>query len=380
MEYPQLPFIDLKKQYERVKDDLAPRLEKVLSSAAFIQGPEVRELEAELARHAGVSRVVCCANGTDALLLPLMAWNVKAGDAVFCPAFTFIATSEVISLCGGTPVFVDVDPVTFNMDAADLDKKIQETRRRGEWVPRAVITVDLFGLPADYQSLRRVADKYGLLMLEDAAQGFGGRIGGTAAGNFGDAAATSFFPAKPLGCYGDGGAVLTNDLNLAAVVKSLGVHGAGDDKYEHLRIGLNSRLDTLQAAVLLSKLKIFPEELELRRKAAELYHERLRGLVEIPRVPEGCYSAWAQYTVKVPAERRDGVREFLKSRGIPSMVYYPKPLHLQPAYRACGGRRGDCPVSERLALEVLSLPMHPYLTEGDADRVAGALREALEGK
>ncbi|MDR2338862.1 MAG: DegT/DnrJ/EryC1/StrS family aminotransferase [Deltaproteobacteria bacterium] len=381
MEYPQLAFIDLKRQYERIKGDLSPRLEKVLSSAAFIQGPDVRELEEELAAYVKVRHAVTCANGTDALTLPLLAWDLRPGDAVFCPTFTFIATSEVVSLRGATPVFVDVDPVTFNMDPKDLENKIRLLRSAGEYVPRAVITVDLFGLPADYDAIRKVAEAHDLLILEDAAQGFGGRIGEREAGSFGNAGATSFFPAKPLGCYGDGGAVFTDDPALAEALRSLRAHGQGSDKYEHVRIGQNSRLDTLQAAVLLSKLKAFPEELELRQRAAKGYEERLSGIVTTPKVPKGFLSSWAQYTVRVPSGQRGRIAASMKARGVPTMVYYPRPVHLQPAYRPFGGRKGDCPVAEALSSEVLSLPMHPYLTEADQDQVAGALKAALsEGR
>jgi dTDP-4-amino-4,6-dideoxygalactose transaminase len=378
VEYPQLAFIDLKKQYEVIKDDLRPRLDKVLERTAFIGGEEVKALEEGLMAYTGVKHVISCANGTDALILPLMAWDIRPGDALFCPAFTFIATSEVVSLRGGTPIFVDVDPLTFNMDVGDLERKIQIVRKGGEYIPRAVITVDLFGLPADYKPISEVAKAHGLLVLEDAAQGFGGEIGGVPAGNFGDAAATSFFPAKPLGCYGDGGAVFTNDSELRETLSSIKSHGAGSHKYEHVRIGQNSRLDTLQAAVLLSKLKAFPEELKLRQEKARGYDSRLSGVVEIPRVPEGFLSSWAQYTVKVAPEKRDSIMAHMKERGVPTMIYYPLPLHLQKAYRAYGGRQGDCPVAERLCREVLSLPMHPYLTDVEQDQVADALKSALE--
>ncbi|MDR1040807.1 MAG: DegT/DnrJ/EryC1/StrS family aminotransferase [Deltaproteobacteria bacterium] len=373
-----MPFIDLKTQYEAIREDLESRLGKVLRSAAFINGPEVRELEAELAGYVGVAEAVCCANGTDALTLPLMAWGVGPGDAVFCPTFTFIATAEVASLRGATPVFVDVDPATFNIDAADLERKIAAVEAAGKLKPRLVVTVDLFGLPADYRAARLVADAHGLPILEDAAQGFGGTIADERAGRFGLAAATSFFPAKPLGCYGDGGAIFTSDGALADVLRSLRGHGAGADRYEHVRVGVNSRLDTLQAAVLLAKLKAFPGELDARNRAAARYTEALEDTVAVPRVPDGYGSSWAQYTVRLPGgTSRDAVQARMREEGVPTMVYYPKPLHLQPAYLPLGGRPGDCPQAERLCGEVLSLPMHPYLDEGTQARVVRALRGAL---
>ncbi|MDR3154062.1 MAG: DegT/DnrJ/EryC1/StrS family aminotransferase [Deltaproteobacteria bacterium] len=374
-----LPFIDLKRQLEAIRGDLEPRLAKVLASAAFIQGPEVKELEEALSAFTGGTEAVSCANGTDALTLPLLAWGAGPGDAVFCPAFTFIATAEVASLRGASPVFVDVDPVTFNMDAADLGRKIEKVKAGGALRPFCVVTVDLFGLPADYAAIKKAADAFSLPILEDAAQGFGGAIGQVRAGNFGAAAATSFFPAKPLGCYGDGGAVFTRDPSLASALRSLRVHGAGADRYEHARVGMNSRLDTLQAAVLLAKLKAFPAELASRQRAAARYAELLGDAVETPVVPDGFYSAWAQYTVKIPGGRRDLVQARLKERGIPSMIYYPRPLHLQPAYLPLGGRPGDCPAAERLCAEALSLPMHPYLDDETQVRVAEALRDALKG-
>ncbi|MDR2613345.1 MAG: DegT/DnrJ/EryC1/StrS family aminotransferase [Deltaproteobacteria bacterium] len=374
-----LPFIDLKKQYEAIREDLEPRLARILGDAAFIQGPEVKELETALAGFAGAAECVTCANGTDALTLPLLAWDIGPGDAVFCPAFSFIATAGVVSLRHATPVFVDVDPVTFNIDAGDLARKIRGVKAGGRLAPRAVVTVDLFGLPADYDAVRAVAGAEGLLVLEDAAQGFGGEIGGRRAGSLGAVSATSFFPAKPLGCYGDGGAVFTSDAGLADTLRSLRAHGAGADRYEHVRIGMNSRLDTLQAAVLLAKLRAFPAELLARQEAADRYDGLLRGLVETPRIPVGFRSSWAQYTVRIPGGRRDGVQRLMRERGIPTMVYYPRPLHLQPAFLAHGGGPGDCPVAERLSGEVLSLPMHPYLEAGIQGRVAEALREALRG-
>jgi dTDP-4-amino-4,6-dideoxygalactose transaminase len=377
MEQEKLPFVDLKAEYGSLRGDILGRLERVLGSASFINGPEVAELEGALAEYVGARHVVTCANGTDALLLPLMAWDIRPGDAVFVPAFTFVATAEVAVLRGATPVFVDVDPATFNMDPADLERKIQGVRAAGELIPRAVVPVDLFGLVADYEAIRRVAAPHGLLILEDAAQSFGALRGGKPAGTFGDAAATSFFPAKPLGCYGDGGAIVTDDDSLAKALRCLRNHGSGAEKYEHVMVGRNSRLDTIQAAVLLAKLPRLPEALRRRREAAARYEGLLAGAVRAPKAPGGHDPAWAQYTVRVPPGRRDAVRAAMASEGVPTMVYYPVPLHLQPAYRPFGGRRGDCPVAEGLAAEVLSLPMHHHLEPSQQERVANALRAAL---
>jgi dTDP-4-amino-4,6-dideoxygalactose transaminase len=382
-EIPALPFIDLKSQYERIKDKLDARFRKILSSAGFVMGPELRELEGALAEYVGVSECVSCANGTDALSLALMVHEVGPGDAVFCPSFTFIATAEVISLRGATPVFVDSDLATFNIDPEDLKRKIRALRKIGEFIPKGIVTVDLFGLPADYDKAEAIAKEYGLFVIEDAAQGFGGRIGERRAGSFGDMAGTSFFPAKPLGCYGDGGAVFTRDKNYAELLRSYRLHGQGREKYEHARVGMNSRLDSLQAAVLLEKLSIFPEELELRQKVAVGYFERLKGVsgLVLPSVKPGFLSSWAQYTVRLPKEAKGAARDkiiaSLKAKGVPLMVYYPKPLHLQPAYLTGAGKRGDCPAAEKLSEEVLSLPMHPYLGEEDQDRIAKALAEEI---
>ncbi|MDR1043963.1 MAG: DegT/DnrJ/EryC1/StrS family aminotransferase [Candidatus Adiutrix sp.] len=373
-----MDFIDLKKQYQVLGPAIRAGIERVLERAAFINGPEVGELEKELAAYVGVSEAVACANGTAALEMLLMALDLGPGDAVFCPAFTFIATAEVVALRGARPVFVDIDPRTYNIDPAHLAVKIEEVRRAGRFRPRAVIAVDLFGLPADYQRLEPLAEKHGLIILEDAAQGFGGRQGTRRAGAFGRAAATSFFPAKPLGCYGDGGALLTDDPELAGKLRSIRGHGAGRDRYEHLRLGTNSRLDSLQAAVLLVKLKAFPGELEERQRVAARYGRRLSGLPSTPFIPEGCLSSWAQYTLRVPAEKRAGIMAALKEKGLPTMIYYPRPLHLQPAFAAYGGRSGDLPASEKASAEVLSLPLHPYLSDGEVDSIAEKFLESLD--
>ena len=318
---------------------------------------------------------ISCANGTDALTLALKTWNIGAGDAVFVPDFTFFATAEVVSLEGATPVFVDVDSDTFNMDPACLEKAIQKTLQEGKLSPKVIITVDLFGLPANYPVLREIANKYKLLILEDGAQGFGGNINGKKACSFGDISTTSFFPAKPLGCYGDGGAVFTDNDEWAAIIDSLRVHGKGSFKYDNVRIGLNSRLDTIQAAILQVKFKAFVEnELEEINQAASLYTERLNGLVKTPIVPEGYYSSWAQYTIVLKNRgERDGLQAFLKEKGIPGMVYYPKPLHGQTAYRHLEYKEDSSPVTEMLCNCVLSLPVHPYLSSEQIDLVCGEI-------
>lgn len=373
-----MEFIDLKKQYEILGPDIRSGIEAVLASARYINGPQVGELEKALSEYMGVRETVACGNGTASMEMALMALGVGPGDAVFCPSFTFIATAEVVSLRGARPVFVDIDPRTYNIDPSDLEEKIKRVKSEGRYKARGIIPVDLFGLPADYPALEALAEKHGLFILEDAAQGFGGRLGGRVAGSFGLVGSTSFFPAKPLGCYGDGGAVMTDDAELAGALRSLRVHGAGSHKYEHVRLGTNSRLDTLQAAILLVKLRAFPGELEARQRVAARYGRNLAdGRLTLPWVPEGCLSSWAQYTVRVPAEKRDRLMTSLADKGIPSMIYYPRPLHLQPAFSVLGGQEGDLPESEKASREVLSLPMHPYLSDAEVDAVSAALLEAL---
>ena len=371
-----MQFIDLKSQYTRIQSDVDARIRAVLERQAFIQGPEVGELEGELAAFTGAGRVVTCANGTDALQLALMALNVGPGDAVFVPSFTYTATAEVILLLGARPVFVEADANTFNMDFDDADAAIERVRKEGVLRPAVLMTVDLFGLPVDYDRARALADRHGLGFISDAAQGFGASYRGRRVGsNLADITTTSFFPAKPLGCYGDGGAVFTDDDRLADVIRSICLHGKGDAKYDVVRVGVNSRLDTLQAAILLPKLAIFADELEKRHSVARAYEARLRDKVSTPIMPSGeDRFAWAQYTIKV--DDRDAVQARLKAAGIPSNVYYPRPMHLQPAYIEFGGGEGSLPVSERLSGTVLSLPMHPYLTAADIDRVCDALLRA----
>lgn len=359
-----IQFIDLAYQYEKLKIEIKKNIENVLEHGKYIQGPEVQELELKLAEYVGVKYAVTCSSGTDALLMPLMAWGIEKGDAVFTTPFTFIATAEVISLLGAMPVFVDVDPVTYNINPQLLESSIQKVQAEGRLTPKAVISVDLFGLPAEYDKLETITSKYGIKLLEDGAQSFGGVYKGRRAGSFGNAAGTSFFPAKPLGCYGDGGAIFTNDQELCAKLKSIRVHGQGSDKYENVRMGLNGRLDTIQAAILLAKLSIFNEELILRNKVADRYTQGLRGIVKTPEIPEGCLSSWAQYSVlSQNSEERKKLQKVMEIEGIPTAVYYPKPLHLQAAFAGMGHKKGDFPVAEDISSRILSLPMHPYLTD-----------------
>ena len=374
-----MQFRDLKKQYQVLKSEMDQAMLDAVASGAFIMGKQVKELEASLAEYVGVKHCVSCANGTDALTLALKTWNIGAGDAVFVPDFTFFASAEVISLEGATPVFVDVDADTFNMDVKSLKEAVENTVLEGKLTPKVIITVDLFGLPANYPEIREIADNYGLRILEDGAQGFGGEINGKRACSFGDISTTSFFPAKPLGCYGDGGAVFTDNDEWAVVLDSLRVHGKGSFKYDNVRIGVNSRLDTLQAAILNVKFDAFKNyEVEDINKAADLYTVKLKGVVKTPIVPEGYYSSWAQYTITLEnREQRDGLQAFMKEQGIPTMVYYPKPLHEQTAYKALGYGEGACPVTEHLCETVLSLPIHPYITEEDVQLVCEKIKEYL---
>lgn len=367
-----MQFRDLKKQYEVLKKDIDQAMIDVAASSAYIMGKPVKELEAALAEYVGVKHCVSCGNGTDALTIALKVLGVGAGDAVFVPDFTFFASAEVISLEGAHPVFVDVEEESFNICAADLEAKVQQTIAQGQYTPKAVIAVDLFGLPANYPAVREVADRYGLKIIEDGAQGFGGTLNGKRACGFGDIGTTSFFPAKPLGCYGDGGAIFTDSDEYAALADSFRVHGKGSFKYDNVRIGVNSRLDTLQAAILQVKFHAFCDyELDAVNKAAAMYTERLSGVVDTPVVPEGYYSSWAQYTIKLKdKESRDALQSALKEAGIPSMVYYPTPMHKQTAHAPYGPYADDlCPVATSLCDRVLSLPIHPYITEEDVEMV-----------
>lgn len=367
-----MQFRDLKKQYEVLKKDIDQAMIDVAASSAYIMGKPVKELEAALAEYVRVKHCVSCGNGTDALTIALKVLGVGAGDAVFVPDFTFFASAEVISLEGAHPVFVDVEEESFNICAADLEAKVQQTIAQGQYTPKAVIAVDLFGLPANYPAVREVADRYGLKIIEDGAQGFGGTLNGKRACGFGDIGTTSFFPAKPLGCYGDGGAIFTDSDEYAALADSFRVHGKGSFKYDNVRIGVNSRLDTLQAAILQVKFRAFRDyELDAVNKAAAMYTERLSGVVDTPVVPEGYYSSWAQYTIKLrDRATRDALQSALKEAGIPSMVYYPTPMHKQTAHAPYGPYADDlCPVATSLCDRVLSLPIHPYITEEDVEMV-----------
>lgn len=374
-----MQFRDLKTQYQVLKDEMDQAILDVVASSAYVLGPKVKEMEQAFAEYVGVKHCIGCASGTDALLLALKAWDVKAGDAVFVPSFTFFASAEVVAIQGATPVFVDVDQDTFNMDVRDLIYKIEHTVKAGQLKPKAIIAVDLFGLPADFKLISEVAKRYGLYLLEDAAQGFGGRIGDRKAGTFGDIAATSFFPAKPVGCYGDGGAVFTNNDEWAALMDSYHVHGKGSDRYDNVRIGLNSRLDSIQAAILLVKLKAFKEhELVGVNKVAERYTEKLKDVVKTPEVPQGFYSSWAQYTIQVAnKEVRTKLQEALKAEDIPTAIYYPIPMHRQTAFSYLDPKMNQCPVTDRLADTVLSLPIHPYLSEADQDRICAVIKATV---
>ncbi|WP_345867269.1 DegT/DnrJ/EryC1/StrS family aminotransferase [Shewanella algae] len=365
-------FIDLEAQYLSLKEKIDNRIQKVLDHGQYIMGPEVQELEQKLANYVGVKHAITCANGTDALTLALMVIGIKKGDAVFCPTFTFFATAEAIAFEGATPVFVDSDKKSFNICPIDLEKSIQKVIAEGKLMPKAIISVDLFGLPANYSEIESIARKYDLKLIEDAAQGFGGSINGKMAGSFGDIATTSFFPAKPLGCYGDGGAIFTNNDTYAELLRSYRVHGKGTDKYDNVRIGVNSRLDTIQAAILLEKLKEFPRELEKRNFIAKKYSKELNGKYDTPTVDEGYFSSWAQYTIV--SQKRNEIVEKLKSKNIPVMIYYNKCMHLQTAFTNLGYRKGDFPVSEELAKSVFSLPMSPYLLEKDQNHILDVLK------
>ena len=374
-----MQFRDLKAQYEHLKKDIDAAMVEVAGSSAYIGGPQVKKLEEDLAAYVGPKYCITCGNGTDALQLAMMGIGIGEGDAVFVPDFTFFASGEIVPLVGGTPIFVDVDGRTFNLDPAALEKKIEEVKAAGKYTPKAVVAVDLFGLPADMPAIRAICDKYELILVEDAAQGFAGRIGDKKACSFGDIATTSFFPAKPLGCYGDGGAVFTSNDEWAALINSYKVHGKGVDKYDNVRIGVNSRLDTMQAAILQIKFDALKEyELDDVNAAAAYYTEKLQDVVVTPLIPEGFYSSWAQYTIQLPDnETREGLKAFLQDKGIPSMIYYLKPMHLQGAFDKAMYDDADYPETNRLSATVLSLPIHPYLTREDADEVIAAVKEYL---
>ena len=370
----RLDFIDLKSQQRQIAAALTENIQRVLAHGQYVMGPEVQELETRLAAYVGVKHAISCSSGTDALLMPLMAYGVGPGDAVFTTPFTFIATAEVIGLLGATPVFVDIDPKTFNLDPealAEAVSRLGQSPKTAHLTPKGIIPVDLFGQPADYGRIHAIAREHGLFVLEDAAQSFGATYKGKRAGALAGTAATSFFPAKPLGCYGDGGAVFTDDDELAEVMVSIRVHGQGKQKYEHVRIGINGRLDTLQAAVLLAKLDIFDQEVVARQRVARHYSESLAPLVATPVVDPACTSVWAQYSVL--SEDREPLLQKLQEAQIPAAIYYPLPLHLQRAFAHLSYKPGDFPVSESASRRIFSLPMHPYLGQADQERIIQVL-------
>ncbi|PSJ55735.1 DegT/DnrJ/EryC1/StrS family aminotransferase [Kumtagia ephedrae] len=371
-----LRFIDLVAQQEKIKTKVDAAIQRVLAHGAYILGPEVGEFEAALSAFCGAKHSIGCSNGTDALTLCLMAKGIKPGQAVFCPSFTFAATAEVVAMLGATPFFVDIHEDTFNLDPASLKTAIAQAKKDGLSLA-GVISVDLFGQPADYAEIEPIVANEGMWLISDAAQGFGGTYRDRKVGTIGAMTATSFFPAKPLGAYGDGGAIFTDDDETDAVLRSLLVHGQGTDKYDNVRIGMNGRLDTLQAAILIEKLKIFPDEIVARNRIAAAYNDGLRDVAVVPAVLDGCTSTWAQYTIRARGKDRGAVLARLKDKGVPTAVYYPKPLHRQTAYKHFPVAGNGLPVSDRVAEDVFSLPMHPYLEADDQGYIIDSVREAL---
>ena len=368
-----MQFIDLKAQQKQIREKVNKRIQKVLDHGKYIMGPEVFEFEDKLAKYVNVKHCISCSSGTDALLIPLLARGISKGDAVLTTPFTYIATAEVIALLGAEPVFVDIYPTTFNMDPSKIEGAIDYAKNKG-LVPKAIIPVDLFGLPARYRLIQEIADKYNLFVVEDAAQGFGGSIRSKKAGSYGNVASTSFFPAKPLGCYGDGGAIFTNDDDLAQNMRSIRVHGSGLDKYDNVRIGINGRLDTFQAAILLEKIAIFNEELDLRNQISQYYNNSINNNFQKPIIPDQYYSSWAQYSVlSRSSKHREEIISSLKKEKIPSMIYYRIPLHLQKVFKKLNYKKGDFPIAESIADRIFSLPMHPYLETWQQDKIAGIL-------
>lgn len=376
-----MQFVDLKTQYIKLRREINKNIQTVLNNADFIMGSQIKDLEKQLAEYVGVKHCLTCANGTDALSLALMAYDIKAGDAVFVPTFTFYATAETVSLRGATPIFVDIEPDIYNISCEKLREAIHYVKAEEKLNLKAIIAVDLFGLPANFLELERIADEYGLKLIEDGAQGFGGSINGKMACSFGNIATTSFFPAKPLGCYGDGGAVFTDDDELCALLRSYRVHGKGEDKYDNLRVGLNSRLDTLQAAVLLPKLKAFREfELEARNQVAGRYRDGLADFLIVPHIPEGYISSYAQYSVLLKDEQqRDWIQQSLKKKGIPTMIYYKKSMHQQTVHLDNPSVHFGFPVAEDISKRILNLPMHPYLEEKEQLYIIETLRAFVGG-
>lgn len=370
-----MQFIDLEHQYGLIKQDVDQAVLKVLAHGKYILGPEVKEFESDLAKFTGSQYCLGCSSGTDALTMALMALDIKDGDAVFTTPFTFFATVETIAREGATPVFSDIDPDTYNMDPEKLEMSIQKVISEGRLRPRAIIPVDLFGLCADYSRIIPIAEKYGLEIIEDAAQGFGACQNGRKAPTFGTIGCTSFFPAKPLGCYGDGGAVFTDDEGLYEKLNSILVHGRGSDKYDNVRLGINARLDTIQAAILIQKLKLFPSEIEQRQVVAQTYIKSLQGAVKLPLIPEGNVSVWAQFSIQSP--KREKIMAALKHAGIPTACYYPIPMHLLKAMSYLGHKKGDMPIAEQVAEQIFSLPMHPYLERKTIETICEEIKKAL---
>lgn len=375
-----MQFIDLKTQYNHLKDEINQNIQNVLDSGQYMMGDYVVQLEEELATYVGTEYCLTCANGTDALQLALMALNIGLGDAVFVPSFTFYSTAEVVSLLGATPIFVDIDSKTFNIDGEKLEKAIEKVKESNELFPKVIISVDLFGQPADYNLIKSIAEKYNLFLIEDGAQGFGGEINGNKACSFGDISTTSFFPAKPLGCYGDGGAIFTDNKQFYEILSSLRIHGKGSFKYDNVRVGMNSRLDTIQAGILLPKLHAFEKyELDIRNKVATLYSKELLNVVTTPFIKDGYLSSWAQYTILLQSEiERDNLKSKLSEKGIPSMIYYPKPLHKQPVYSEYQEVIMDLNISEDISKLCLSLPMHPYLDTKTIKFICDNIKDILQ--
>ena len=374
-----MQFIDLKAQQKRIKSKIDRRIQSVLAHGKYIMGPEVFELEEKLADYVGVKNCISCASGTDALLIPLLAKNIGPGDAVLTTPFTYIATAEVIALVGATPIFVDIYPKTYNIDPGGIEKAVEEAKSKG-LNPRAIIPVDLFGLPARYRMIEDLASQNNLFIIEDAAQGFGGKIRSKKAGSFGDVATTSFFPAKPLGCYGDGGAIFTDDDDLATKMRSIRVHGGGVDKYDNVRVGINGRLDTIQAAILLEKFEIFTEdEIELRNTVSDYYKSNLIPKYKVPHIPEGYKSSWAQFSILASSSlERSQVMMALTNKKIPNVIYYRIPLHLQKVFKKLSYKKGYFPVSEKIADQIFSIPMHPYLQKEQQDKIIEVLNNAKD--
>ena len=373
-----LPFIDLKYQYNLIRDEIHAGIDRVLESGHYILGAEIAELEGKLAEYAGVKHALACSSGTDALLMALMALEIGPGDAVFTTPFTFFATVETIALVGATPVFADIDPGTYNIDPAKLEEAILKVEREGKLKPKAIIPVDLFGLTADYKAIKPLADAHGLAIIEDACQAFGAKDpSGKTAPALGTIGCTSFFPAKPLGCYGDGGAVFTDDDDLYDKLYSILVHGrSAEDRYNNVRLGLNARCDTIQAAVLLAKLKLFPGEVEMRQVVADRYRAGLKGLVSVQTIPEGCVSVYAQFCPRSPKFAE--IQAALKAADVPTARYYPIPMHLLGATEYLGYKKGDMPVAEACAADIFALPMHPYLKAEDIDRICGVIADVVK--